>query len=229
MLRRDGLAGDTKLEEQAMPRLRQVGRDAAHPFAKTVYKSLFGDRDPVVSPGTDTGTSGNWWTVFALVPDAFDHAVAGFQFYRGKRKLDPKYRELGQTRVGWARGSQFVYSQHCKAARNVGLSEDKIAAIPHWQAANCYSEIERALLAYTDALVYDGGRVADGIFDELKKHLSDEEILEFTYVVAMYDMHAVISKALRLEYDDVDDRIVEIASPSSASGDVMRMVDQEKT
>jgi alkylhydroperoxidase family enzyme len=195
MLRRDGLAGDTKLEEQAMPRLRQVGRDAAHPFAKTVYKSLFGDRDPVVSPGTDTGTSGNWWTVFALVPDAFDHAVAGFQFYRGKRKLDPKYRELGQTRVGWARGSQFVYSQHCKAARNVGLSEDKIAAIPHWQAANCYSEIERALLAYTDALVYDGGRVADGIFDELKRHLSDEEILEFTYVVAMYDMHAVISKA----------------------------------
>lgn len=211
-----------------MPRLRQVGRDEAHPFAKTVYKSLFGDRDPVVSPGTETGTPGNWWTVFALVPDAFDHAVAGFQFYRGKRKLDPKYRELGQTRVGWARGSQFVYSQHCKASRSVGLSEGKIAAIPHWQAANCYSEIERALLAYTDALVYDGGRVSDGIFAVLKAHLSDEEIFEFTYTVAMYDMHAVITKALRLEYDDVDDRIVEVAAPKNASSDVMRMVDQEQ-
>jgi alkylhydroperoxidase family enzyme len=211
-----------------MPRLRQVGRDEAHPFAKTVYKSLFGDRDPVVSPGTDTGTPGNWWTVFALVPDAFDHAVAGFQFYRGKRKLDPKYRELGQTRVGWARGSQFVYSQHCKASRSVGLSEEKIAAIPHWQTASCYSEIERALLAYTDALVYDGGRVSDGIFAVLKTHLSDEEIFEFTYTVATYDMHAVITKALRLEYDDVDDRIVEVAAPKDASSDVMRMVDQEK-
>jgi alkylhydroperoxidase family enzyme len=210
-----------------MPRLRQVGRDAAHPFAKTVYKSLFGDRDPLVSPGTDTGTPGNWWTVFALVPDAFDHAVAGFQFYRGKRKLDPKYRELGQTRVGWARGSQFVYSQHCKASRSAGLPEDKIAAIPHWQAAGCYTEIERALLAYTDALVYDGGRVSDGIFAVLKAHLSDEEILEFTYTVAMYDMHAVITKALRLEYDDVDDRILEVAAPKNASSDVMRMVDPE--
>jgi alkylhydroperoxidase family enzyme len=212
-----------------MPRLRQVGRDEAHPFAKTVYKSLFGDRDPVVSPGTETGTPGNWWTVFALVPDAFDHAVAGFQFYRGKRKLNPKYRELGQTRVGWARGSQFVYSQHCKASRSVGLSEEKIAAIPHWQAANCYSEIERALLAYTDALVYDGGRVSDGIFAVLKAHLSDEEIFEFTYTVAMYDMHAVITKALRLEYDDVDDRILEVAAPKNASSDVMRMVDEEKS
>jgi alkylhydroperoxidase family enzyme len=212
-----------------MPRLREVGRDAAHPFAKTVYKSLFGDRDPVAEPGTETGTKGNWWTVFALVPDAFDHAVAGFQFYRGKRKLDPKYRELCQTRVGWARASQSVYSQHCKASRSVGLSEDKIAAIPHWQVAACYGEIERAILAYTDSLVYDGGRVADGVFETLKKHLSDEEILELTYVIGMYDMHAIISRALRLEFDDIDERIVEVAAPSPTSVDVMRMVDQSTT
>ena len=212
-----------------MPRLRQVGKDAAHPFAKAVYKSLFGERDPVVEPGTATGTPGNWWTVFAVVPDAFDHAVAGFQFYRGKRKLDPKLRELGQTRAGWARGSQFVYSQHCKASRGVGLSEEQIAAIPHWQVAECYSPVERAVLAYTDAMVLQGGRVADGIFAALKKHLSDEEILEFTYIVGMYDMHATIGKALRLEYDDVDDRIVEVAAPTGASADVMAMVDQNKT
>ena len=212
-----------------MPRLRQVGKDAAHPFAKAVYKSLFGERDPVVEPGTATGTPGNWWTVFAVVPDAFDHAVAGFQFYRGKRKLDPKLRELGQTRAGWARGSQFVYSQHCKASRGVGLSEEQIAAIPHWQVAECYSPVERAVLAYTDAMVLQGGRVADGIFAALKKHLSDEEVLEFTYIVGMYDMHATIGKALRLEYDDVDERIVEIAAPNGADGDVMAMVDQDKT
>ncbi len=212
-----------------MPRLRQVGKDAAHPFAKTIYKSLFGERDPVVEPGTATGTPGNWWTVFAVVPDAFDHAVAGFQFYRGKRKLDPKLRELGQTRAGWARGSQFVYSQHCKASRGVGLSEAQIAAIPHWQVADCYSPVERAVLAYTDGMVLQGGRVAEGIFAALKKHLSDEEIMEFTYIVGMYDMHAMISKSLRLEYDDVDDPIVEVAAPKDASTDVMRMVDQDKT
>lgn len=212
-----------------MPRLRQVGKDAAHPNAQAVFKNLFGDRDPVKQPGTATGTPGNWWTVWALVPDAFDHAVAGFQFYRGDRKLDPKLRELGQTRAGWARGSQFVFSQHCKSSRSVGLSEEKIAAIPHWPVADCYSAAERAVLAYTDALVTMGGRVADGVADALKKHLSDEEILELTYTVGMYDMHAVISKALRLEYDDVDDRVVEIPAPSAAaSSDVMNMVDQKK-
>ena len=45
------------------------------------------------------------------------------------------------------------------------------------------------------------------------RHLSDEEILELTYITAMYDMHAVMSRALRLEYDDRDEPIVEIAAP----------------
>ncbi len=83
------------------------------------------------------------------------------------------------------------------------------------------------MLAYTDDLVLGGGRVPDGTFAVLKKHLSDEEILELTYITALYDFHATISKALRLEYDDVDERIVEVGAPKGAGGgDVMRMVDR---
>ncbi len=209
-----------------MPRLRQVPRAEADPIATEMYDMLFGDRDPVAEPGTDTGTPGNWWTVFALVPDCLKHAIAGFQFYRdASRKLNPQLRELGQTRAGYTRGSQFVYSQHCKSCRSVGLSEEKIQAIAHWGISDLFTQLERAVLAYTDALVLEGGRVSDAVFDVLKKHLSDEEILELTYVTALYEMHAVMSRALRLEYDDVDERIVEIAAPQSGSDDVMNMVD----
>jgi alkylhydroperoxidase family enzyme len=212
-----------------MPRLRQVPKADAHDSAQKIYTMLFGDRDPIRQPGTATGTPGNWWTVFAGAPDIFDHAVAGFQLYRStNRKLDPKLRELGQMRAGWARSSQFVFSQHCKAARSVGIAEEQILAMPHWQVADCFSPIERAVLAYTDALVYDGGRVADGIFATLKAHLSDEQILELTYVTALYDLHAVISRALRLEYDDIEERMVEVAAPKAASADVMAMVDKPR-
>src|SRR5215469_15092450 len=152
----------TRKRETSMPRLRQIAKAEDHPLAQQVYTTLFGDRDPVMHPGTATGTPGNWWTVFAGSPDIFDHAVAGFQLYRSpKRKLDPKLRELAQTRAGWARGSTFVYSQHCKAARSVGVAEEQITAIPHWQTATCYSGAERAVLAYTDCLVFDGGRTPD--------------------------------------------------------------------
>jgi alkylhydroperoxidase family enzyme len=202
-----------------MPRLREVRRgetDAA--IVEQMYQQLFGDRDPVAEPGTATGTPGNWWTVFALVPDVLRHAVRGFALYANPElTLDPTLRELGQTRAGWARGSQFVFSQHCKSCRNLGMSEEKIAAIPSWSVATCFSPAERAVLAYTDGLVLDGGRVSDGVFAELKQHLSDEAVLELTYITAMYEMHAVISRALRLEWDDRDDPIVEVASPEGAA------------
>ena len=209
-----------------MPRLRQVSRAEATPEIREAYDLLFGDRDPVTDPGTETGTPGNWWTVFAVVPDVFAHAIAGFRLYRsGRRKLDPKLRELGQIRAGWARGSQFVFSQHCKAARSVGLSEEQVKAIPAWSSATVFSDEERAVLAYTDALVLDGGRVPDELFARLKSFLSDEEILEFTYVTMTYELHATMCRALRLEYDDVDERVVEIAAPSEAANvDVMRSV-----
>jgi len=189
-----------------------------------MYDMLFGDRDPVAAPGTATGTPGNWWTVFALVPDVFRHAVAGFGLYRSpRRKLDPQLRELGQTRAGFVRGSQFVFSQHCKSCRAVGLSETKIAAIPAWTSADVFTPLERAVLAYTDELVLAGGRVQDATFDRLRAGLSDEEILELTYITCTYEMHATMCRALRLEYDDVTERIVEIAAPEGAgSHDIMR-------
>jgi alkylhydroperoxidase family enzyme len=179
-----------------------------------MYDFLFGDRDPVAEPGTTTGTPGDWWTVFALVPDIFAHCVGGFRVYRNPaRRLDPLLRELGQTRAGWLAASQFVFSQHCKSCRGLGMPEDKIAAIAHWQVADCFDAGERALLAYTDYLVDQHGRVPDAVFDALHEHFSDEEILEFTYITSLYFMHAVMTKALRLEWDDRPDPIVELPSP----------------
>lgn len=210
-----------------MPRLRQVPKAEAGPHAQRLYTALFGDRDPVVEPGTATGTPGNWWTVFAISPDTLKHATEGFRYYRSEdRKLPPELRELGQIRAGYAVGSQFVFSQHCKASRDAGLTEAQIEAIPHWSSSDQFSALERALLAYTDCLVLEHGRVPEPLFDQLRDHLDDETILEFTYVTCTYMMHAIMSRALRLEFDDVDDRIVEVPAPGNDAADVMNMVDE---
>jgi alkylhydroperoxidase family enzyme len=199
-----------------MPVLRQVPRaevraDIIHRY----YDLLFGKGvDPVAKPGTATGTRGDWWTVFALAPDIFQHAVDGFALYRGPaRKISPVLRELGQTRAGWVKGSQFVFSQHCKSLRGLGVSEAKIADIPYWTVSDAFDDTERAVLAYADCLAGAGGRTPVAVIDKLRAFWSDEEILEFTYITCLYDMHATMSRALRLEYDDRDDAVVEVAAP----------------
>ena len=202
-----------------MPRLKEIASaNADKDIALPMYKVLFGDRDPVAEPGTDTGTPGNWWTVFANSPDTLKHAAQGFAYYRSpNRKIDPVLRELGQTWAGYATGSQFVFSQHCKSLRGLGVPDDKIAAIPNWQNSELFSAKERLVLAYADCLTSQNGRVPEALFAQLKATFDDVEILELTYITALYQMHAVMSRALRTEFDDRDDPITEVAAPEGFS------------
>jgi alkylhydroperoxidase family enzyme len=206
-----------------MPRLRQVSRADAPPSVLKYYERLFGDRDPVEEPGTATGTPGNWWTVFALVPYVFDHATSHFGMFgmfadKSVSQLDGALRELAIMRAGYTQGSQFVFSQHCKAARRFGIPDSQIAAIPEWQISDRFNPRERAVLAWVDALILQGGRASDALFDELHRHLSDEDILELTYHTLGYNLHAVCCKALRLEFDDVPERIREVMPVDGGMG-----------
>jgi len=193
--------------------------EAKAPIVLRMYDALFGERDPVSQPGTATGTPGDWWTVFALAPDILQHAVDGFAVYRHPdRRIDPVLRELGQTRAGWVKGSQFVFSQHCKSLRGLGVSEEKIAAVPSWTVSDLFDDKERAVLAYADCLCQANGRVPDAVFDKLRTFWDDVQIFEFTYITCLYDMHAVITRALRMEFDDRPDPIVEVPAPKDFKG-----------
>jgi alkylhydroperoxidase family enzyme len=201
-----------------MPRLRQVPRsETDDPIVNGMYDLLFGKGvDPVAEQqvATATGSEGNWWTTYALSPDIMEHAVAGFVLYRSPdRKLDGVLRELAQARIGWAVGSKFVYSQHIQALRGLHADDAKIDDITAWQPSEAYTRVERAVLAYADAIAYDGGRVSDELFAVLREELSDEEIFELTYVSAMYLQHAVITRALRLEWDDRPEPVEEVMPP----------------
>ena len=147
-----------------MPLLRQVSRaEIDDEDIRAHFQRTFGDRDPIKEPGTGTGTPGNWWTTFALAPDVLRNSAELLVLAADPEaalSIAPQYRELGVLRQAWVSSCRFIYSQHCKFARqHAGLSAEKIAAISHWQVSDLFDPLERALLAYTDALVSEHGRV----------------------------------------------------------------------
>ena len=201
-----------------MGRLRQVPRaETDDPIVLGMYDLLFGkDVDPGTDQkmGTATGSEGDWWTTHALSPDIMEHAVAGFVMYRCPiRLVDGVLRELAQTRIGWSVGSKFVFSQHVQALRGLNADPAKIRDIKTWQTSDAYTRAERAVLAYADAIALDGGRVSDDLFAALREELSDEEIFELTYISAMYLQHAVVTRALHLEWDDQPEHVAEVDPP----------------
>jgi alkylhydroperoxidase family enzyme len=104
--------------------LRQVSKRDASPEVLKIYQELFGDKDPVAEPGTATGTPGDYWTTYALVPEiltASRDTLMGM--LQPGRPLDARFRELAILRAGIVGDSRFEYSQHMKVARMVGIPE----------------------------------------------------------------------------------------------------------
>ena len=197
-----------------MSRLRQVPKAEASAEVRAIYQDFFGERDPVTEPGTATGTPGDYWTTFALVPDLMVQARDCLLGMLGPgRQLDPQLRELAILRTGIVGDSRFEYSQHMKVARTVNIPEAKLTAIKGWTTSGLFSPVERAVMAATDELL-SRNLVEDATFAELKRHLSDPQILELFYAIGLWRMHGLITRALHLEYDtDTTERMQEVPAP----------------
>jgi len=69
------------------------------------------------------------------------------------------------------------------------------------------------VMAATDELVARN-LIEDATFAALKRHFSDEQIMELVFVIATWRMHGMVVRALHLEYDDdTTSRMVEVPAP----------------
>ena len=196
-------------------RVRQVPLAEATPEVRDLYKQIFGDRDPVAQPGTATGTPGDYWTSLALAPDLLKlGADMLFALLKPGRKLEPRYRELAILRTAIAGDCRFELSQHMKVARAIGISQDQLNALAGWTTSTLFDASERAVMAAADELI--GRNLVDDVtFAALKRHFSDEQIVELFYVISTYRMHGMLVRALHLEYDnDTTARLHEVPGPA---------------
>ncbi len=119
----------------------------------------------------------------------------------GGLTLSPRLRELTILRVGQLSGSEYEFGQHVRIARAAGVSYEEMAALKDYRESEHFSEVERAVLAYTDAcarLEADASDQARG----LKRWLSDRELLELTFCVGHWGMVARVLVALEVELDE---------------------------
>lgn len=196
-------------------RVREIALAEATPDTRKIYQQIFGERDPVAQPGTATGSRGDYWTTLALVPDIFKLSTEiVWGLLAPGRKLDPIIRELAILRTAIVGDCKFEYSQHHKVSRMIGMPEEKLSAVKSWTVSDKFTPVERSVMAATDELI---GRnlVEDATFAELKRHLSDEQIVELFYVITTYRMHGMMLRALHLEFDnDTTARMQEVPAPA---------------
>jgi len=70
--------------------------------------------------------------------------------------------------------------------------------VERWEESELFDEAERAALAYADAITHSDRDVTDEVFEQLRAHWSDEEIVELTGVIAWENASSKFNRALRV-------------------------------
>ena len=126
-------------------------------------------------------------------------ATAWYDFNNAVRfgnSLDERARELIIMRVAVLTRCDFVWSVHeAKYALPAGVTPAEMAALRAPGKATGFSARDQAMLDYVDAMTRDVA-VSDAIFDALRPHFSEREIMELTVVVCGYNMHTRLVMAL---------------------------------
>lgn len=116
-------------------------------------------------------------------------------------ELDPKLKEKVILRVSKINRSSYCYHAHIQISKKMGFTDNEILEIENPEASTI-SESEKVALQYAEAMTTNPGDVPDTLFNELKKHFSDSQIVELTALVALYNMINRFNEALKLDPED---------------------------
>jgi alkylhydroperoxidase family enzyme len=121
------------------------------------------------------------------------------QAVRYGTEIDGQSREIAVIRVAILNKVEYVLRAHGPAyALKEGLTAEQVQALADWHGSNLFSDKQRALLAYTDAMTR-AIDVPDTIFNELKKHFTERQTVELTLLIGAYNMLTRFLKALKVD------------------------------
>lgn len=138
---------------------------------------------------------------FAVAPDAYKAVLALENYVQKDSGLPHRLIHLIKLRASILNGCAFCVDMHVKEARKDGLSEQWINLVSVWREAAVYSETERAVLGWTDAvtLISQTG-IPDADFEAMRMHFSDEEISKITIAVGTINLWNRIAVGARTQH-----------------------------
>lgn len=112
--------------------------------------------------------------------------------------LQTATRELVILRTAFRSRSVYEWHQHVALGRQAGLADEKINALQNWPESELFSEQERALLAYVDA-VAESPHPRQELHDGLAVHFSAATIVAVNLLVGYYMMTARFLGGMEVE------------------------------
>jgi alkylhydroperoxidase family enzyme len=139
--------------------------------------------------------------LLANQPAALRAFMGMSRYVRNESSLDPRLRELAILATGHALDVAYEKHHHERAARRVGVPEEKIGAFPDWRSSTAFTPIERTVMEYADQVARHRD-VDDQTFEALRSNLGEAQIVDLAVTMGWYHLCAAILLPLRIELEE---------------------------
>ena len=142
----------------------------------------------------------NVFKVMAHSPELMESWWGMMAVALGRLRLDARLRELAILRLFQLTSCAYGFAHHVRIGRQIGLSDEDIAELGSYTDSARFSELDKLVLRYTDAVTTLDDEAA-ALASALRAHLSEQELVELTFCIANWNLMAHLLLPLEVELE----------------------------
>jgi uncharacterized peroxidase-related enzyme len=168
-----------------------VPKEKAASELKPIYEQL----------GEKFGRMPNFFAIMAHRPSALKHFLPFYAAVMADGTLEAKHKELAYLKISRLNGSEYETRAHAAAAKRAGLSDDQIREVDYFHRSHAFDDKEKAILLYVERMTRGASCIRERTLQEMRKHLSEDQIVELTLVACIANLTNRFNDALQVEPD----------------------------
>jgi len=187
-----------------MPRLEPVRPRAARPLVRLVYRYAARRFGAVPEP----------FAVMAHAPGVFwTNAVHESLVERRWTRLDHELRELAVLRAALTVDCPWCVDFGGHLSERGGVPAAKLESVAGWRSSPLFSDLERQVLDYAEALSETPLRVTDDMVAALERELGADVVVELTAYVALENSRSRFNAGLGIGTQGYRDGSCRVPAP----------------
>jgi AhpD family alkylhydroperoxidase len=117
---------------------------------------------------------------------------------RQNSPISPMLRSLVTVRVSQLNGCRFCVDINSATLLKRGVPFEKIEVLNNWEKSDQFTEQERVVLEYAEAVTRQSDAIDEGLVERLKKYFDDDATVELTAVIAFQNLSSNFNRALEV-------------------------------
>jgi uncharacterized peroxidase-related enzyme len=146
-----------------------------------------------------SGRIANIWKLWSHSPQSLETFLP-FSKSLIKGSLDAKLRELAYIKASLVNNCAYCANGHKSAALRAGVTEAQLDEIGGYASSTAFSPLEKLALQFAEELTRTV-RTSEEVMNELKKHLSEPQIVELTLTVGLANLTNRFNMSLMTDPD----------------------------